>query len=120
MFIPVLSATVAADLGPELELEVKGGIGIKVVIRNSGDTGAYDVEWCISMHGVKILFPRDAFFGVIEGKISCLAPDGEKIVRVIPFGFGIARILVKVSGSNHPGGFSTLNARVMGPFVLGL
>ena len=82
---------------PELKIEITGGFGVHVVIRNVGDGDAYDVEWNLDITGG--ILGRINFS--TEGYVSILLSDGEIVVDIpLIIGFGPIEIAVAADASN--------------------
>lgn len=78
------------------EIEINGGLGVVVGIRNIGDEDTADIEWSISIAGGIFELINTS----LEGDIPLLKP--EKIFRkIIPlFGVGQIKIMVIAGPSN--------------------
>jgi hypothetical protein len=75
-----------------IELTIKGGFGVSVIIYNNGTTNLTNLTWTITLDGNRI------FFGQTKtGSIPTLAPWASIIVRdLIVFGIGKTGITAKV------------------------
>jgi len=97
----------------ELGLEITGGIGLSLAIKNNGDFDAIDVEWNVSITG--------GLFGLIniqlEGNISII-PVGVKEIITIPV-FGLGKIIMHANAfAFNANNYSiTENGRVILIFV---
>jgi len=76
-----------------LDIEViNGGIGIKAILRNIGDTNATNIKWDIQLEGGLILIGKKS-----SGEISLLRPDQTTAIEIpLTFGFGKTTITVSV------------------------
>ena len=84
---------------PETQIDVatKGGLGIHIVIKNTGNFEAYDVEWFVNITG--------GLFGGINQSVKNYMDElsAEEEIKVdIPLilGFGPLKINVRVSSLN--------------------
>ncbi len=76
---------------PVLEIgEIKGGIGVRTVIKNNGTAEATNVSWFIGFKG-GLVIPNEK-----AGKIPTFEPGAEKTINFIVFGFGKSEIGVWV------------------------
>ncbi len=71
--------------------EISGGMGISVVIENSGTAAANNVQWSIDLEGGLVLVGKHA-----EGTIPTIAADSSAIVK-IPFVLGLGAVTIKVA-----------------------
>ncbi|UCF13471.1 MAG: PKD domain-containing protein [Thermoplasmatales archaeon] len=81
----------------ELEIEVKGGLPGKIIIRNIGSETAYDVNWSVNISG--------GVFGFVnynsKGSLSLpLETGNEKNVLWLPIGFGRLEITATACAFN--------------------
>jgi hypothetical protein len=81
----------------ELEIEIKGGLPGKIIIRNIGNETAYDVNWSVNISG--------GVFGFVnynsKGSLSLpLQAGNEKNVLWLPIGFGRLEITATASAFN--------------------
>lgn len=74
-----------SDSHPELEVEVKGGLGINLVIKNIGDADATDVGYFIFIYGGLIEMSPNSDIG----HLGTLAPGESVKANFFTFGFGI-------------------------------
>jgi len=81
---PFRMTVIALDIG----IEIKGGVGVIVTLRNTGDTPATNVFWNITFDG-GIVFP-----GAKKGEIATIPAGGYVRVRAVVFGFGKPTITV--------------------------
>ncbi|MCK5112737.1 MAG: hypothetical protein KAQ84_04270, partial [Thermoplasmatales archaeon] len=99
----------------EFEIEITGGFGIHVFIRNIGDVYAYDVEWDVDITG-GILGRINLF---TEGNVDILPPDSE-IIADLPFIFSIGplKITATANASNTEVVSETKNGFILLFFVI--
>ena len=83
-----------------LDVSLKGGIGVTLVIKNNGTTSYTDIPWSIALEG-RFLYRENQSSGVILQ----LPPGGETTKTLPVFGFGSVSITVAVDGiSKHAKG----------------
>ena len=73
LIVPVFANTVSADPDPELEIEIKGGYGINVEIKNIGDEPLFDIIW----HEMRVKFLDHSRSG--SPGMSTPLPPGESL-----------------------------------------
>ena len=99
----------------EFEIEITGGFGTHVLIRNIGDVYAYDVEWDVDITG--------GILGRInlstEGNVDILPPNNE-IIADLPFIFSIGplKITAAANASNTEVVSETKNGFILFFFVI--
>jgi len=98
-----------------LGIEITGGFGVHVVIRNVGDTDAIDVEWNVDITG--------GFLGRIdwsdEGYVSILPSDGEIVVDIpLIIGLGPIEITATAYASNAEAVSEAKNGFILLFFVI--
>jgi len=99
----------------ELEIEITGGFGVHVVIRNVGDYDAIDVEWNVDITG--------GVLGGInwsdDGYVSILPPDGEMVLDIpLIIGLGRIEIAAAADASNAEAVSETKNGFIILFFVI--
>jgi len=101
---------------PELEIEITGGFGAHVVIRNVGDYDAIDVEWSVNITG-GILGRIDHHFG---GTIGILPAGNETTIEIssLIVGLGPIEIAVTADASNAEPVIETKNGFIFLFFVI--
>jgi len=96
---------------PNLDVEITGGLGVKVTITNSGLGDADDVPWEITVTG--------GMLGMVNltknGTIDILAEDTQTVTTGMFLGLGPVTITVQFAALE-----TTKSAFVLGPFVLGV
>jgi len=92
----------------QVELELSGGLGITVVVRNNGEDVLSNLEWSIELDG--LLFAGENS----GGTISELAPGSEETLKIPVFGFGPGTITVTVAEYAT----KTADFLILGPFVI--
>ena len=105
---------------PDLEIqEIKGGIGIRAIIKNVGNASAIDTHWEIHIEGGFVIWPRD-FADNIFGEF----PPGETAVaKVYTFGISLGfiaelpMISVDVTCAEESEDHMSVSALILGPFV---
>jgi hypothetical protein len=78
----------------ELEVEIIGGFGIHISIRNTGETDVYDVKWNVRLTGG--ILNRINLFN--EGSIDKLPPD-SKITTDMSFIFSIGPLKITATAN---------------------
>ncbi len=78
----------------ELEVEITGGIGVHLIIRNVGDVDVFGVEFDISVIGGILGMINDHYDGII----SSIPFDSEFSLDIPVFGFGPIDITATVEG----------------------
>ncbi|RLF37155.1 MAG: hypothetical protein DRN08_00060 [Thermoplasmata archaeon] len=77
---------------PELQIDIKGGIGITLLIKNNGSGNAMGIEFNMSIHG--------GLLGLINkqvGGIILNLPAGEEFsIKTVVFGVGLVEIALTV------------------------
>jgi len=101
---------------PILEVEISGGLGLTLAIRNVGDGDAHNVTWYFSMYGGilgRINIEEDGF-------ISMLPAGGEEsiVLRKLLFGLGSIEITIEVGADYIETETVTISAFIMGPFII--
>jgi len=92
---------------PQLDIEIQGGLGITILIKNDGNETLYNLEFGVDVSGL-VLMGRH-----MEGEISSLPPGISIEVRLFPFGIGYATIRVKAGEI-----YKTDNLFIIGPLVM--
>ncbi len=87
-----LNAQKALAAVPSYEVEIKGGLGVKAVIRNNGTTNATDVPWQIHVEGGMLKMINKT----VNGTIDIPAGDSVTVTTGLLLGFGAISIMVKV------------------------
>lgn len=101
---------------PILEVEISGGLGLTLVIRNVGDGDAHNVTWYFSTQG--------GILGLInmeeEGLISTLPAGGEEsiVLTKLLFGLGSIEITIEISADYVNTETATISAFIIGPFII--
>lgn len=112
---PIISITVSAETGPELEINFTGSLGMKLLISNNGDQTATDVECSLQVNGGLLGYINKTGLGTI----SSLPVGMEDVgVQVYLFGFGIVTITATVEASNAPRVEKTVNGLVILFYVI--
>ena len=78
---------------PELDLSVRGGLGITVTIKNNGTTIANDVEWYLDVQGGLLGRITETMNGIIDVP----AGQSKSFSTGLFFGFGPITITTKVA-----------------------
>lgn len=92
--------------GKNLKIEIAGGFGVKIVIKNVGNESLSNVNWSIELKGL-ILFGKTR-----EGEIPSIKPNQTYELDIPIFGLGRGTIKVVAEDS-----FKTNNMVVVGPLV---
>jgi len=96
---------------PELTVDIKGGLGVRVTLSNIGDAPATAISWNVSLEKGSILTTQTSFD---------LLP-GEKItVRIYVLGFGRTTIQVKAGCDEGASVNRTVQAKLLLFFVYGV
>ncbi len=105
---------------PIIEItNIKGGLGISAILKNTGQINVNDIEWKILIENGLVIYPRE-----ISDTIEVLEPDqGLEIkMRVVGIGFGLLTDLptIRITASSPEiEEFETiLIAKIIGPFVI--
>lgn len=102
-------SVIIIQLAPELEIDIKGGIGIHIIIKNSGYENATEVEWSVSVKG--------GILGLInvslESDTQLLEPEKEIHEKILLFRLGKIEIIVTADASNAEKVTKTENAIVL-------
>ena len=92
---------------PQLEIEIQGGIGITVLIKNVGNETLSNLEFSIRVNGF-------IFFGkAMEGEISSLPSGMEIEATAFVMGFGNATVEVRAGEISKKA-----DCFILGPFVV--
>lgn len=101
----------------EVSITIKGGVGVKAVVENTGDTTIENINWDINITSTGLGF---VLFGHKTGTIESLEPGDTVTVpstigRLLPptIGFGKVNITVNVEGNT-----ATATAFIAGMFFL--
>lgn len=90
---------------PDLRIKtIKGGIDLKINVKNYGDVDATDIKWSISFKGGRLLNAEKL------GVIDSLAAGAEETIRLRIFGFG--RSIINLTTEYSEGVSTDLNASV--------
>jgi hypothetical protein len=96
------------DVSPDLTVQVNGGFGVNVVVRNVGTTDAINIPYTITLSGI-VLYQEN------YGEIMSSIPAGGVITvsSGFVFAFGNGDVTVSVGDIEI-----VKNAYFFGPFVL--
>jgi len=99
---------------PFLRIHIRGGLGVKISIKNMGNETAYDINWTISIVG--------GIFDLININYAGTSPfllqsGDEKNLRLIPFGIGDININVTAKAINTIESKRTVYALIFLGFV---
>jgi hypothetical protein len=97
---------------PELGIEIKGGIGISVTIRNTGDASATNISWNITIEGGFVVPSQKT------GTIPIITTDGQSKIHITVFGFGKKTITVSLMSNEGLFIKKTANASLLLFFVI--
>ena len=92
-------------------ISVKGGIGLKVTINNSGTTDRFDIPWSINLTGGRLFMGKEGK----SGTLLQLNAGDEVTEKLTVFGFG--KITISVAAGNVK---MNATARVFLFFVFGI
>jgi hypothetical protein len=76
-----------------IQITIKGGLGIKAIIKNTGTANLTNVNWTINLNGGIILFGKSK-----PGTIPSLAVGAQTTVKDFVLGFGKINIVVTAGG----------------------
>ena len=103
----------------QLEIEINGGLGLTVEIKNVGDADATDVEWNITIDGGLFINERN-----ISGTKTNLAfgESVEMVMSLFGIGLGIMTDIPTITVTAHAADVDTVEATatawVICPFVI--
>jgi len=80
--------------GPDLSLDIKGGLGITVSINNTGTIDATNISWKITLAGGFVIPAQKT------GNIPSILKGNQEKIQMIPFGLGKKTIAVFVTADN--------------------
>jgi outer membrane protein assembly factor BamB len=103
-----------AITAPELEIKIKGGVGITVTIINTGDASATNVSWNITF-GNGIVFPS-----LKNGLVPTISAGGQAPIKVLVFGFGKKIVTVSVMYNEETSITKIVHASLLLFFVFGV
>jgi hypothetical protein len=95
------------------EINVSGGFGITIKIKNSADMDATDIEWKVTIDGGFVI-PKQK-----TGTIPTIPVGNEKTIKAFIFGFGKLTITVSVTCAEDIGGRKTARGFLL-LFLLGV
>ena len=91
----------------EIQIEILGGFGITIVVKNFGEEDLSEIVWSIELNGM-------IFIGkTSEGTIAILPAGSETIINSLVFGIGPGIIIVTVGDVSK-----IAELLIMGPFVI--
>jgi len=90
----------------QIQIEISGGFGIRVVVENVGETDLSDLGWSFELNGL-------IFIGNTDGTITSLPAGSETKIRRLAFGIGRGAIRVTVGDLSKTASFF-----IIGPFVI--
>ena len=79
---------------PNLTITVKGGFGVAITVKNTGDQDALDVDWSVSLTGGVLLVPQQRTY---QGTIPILTSGQEVVIQQVKFLFGVGRMDINVT-----------------------
>lgn len=91
-----------------IDIEIYGGFGIKVVVKNLGDVNLSNLDWKIDLSG--LIFTVGSGEGVF---ISLPGGDVELTIKLFVLGIGPGKIGVTVENVSK-----TADILALGPFVI--
>ena len=95
---------------PPLSITIKGGLGVSVVVKNTGTTDLTNIDWAINLDG-KLIFVGKAK----SGTIASLAAGDEVTLKDFVIGFGKTGIVATVGAEE-----ATASGTVLLFFVIGV
>ncbi|DAC72533.1 MAG TPA: hypothetical protein DSN98_04650 [Thermoplasmata archaeon] len=99
---------------PQLDIEIKGGLGVTVTIFNTGDAPATSVSWNVTMDNGFIFYPFR--FQIILN----LMPGGKIPERMLVFGFGKTTVTCSAMCDEGISVNKSVEAKLLLFFVVGL
>ena len=99
---------------PELTIGLKGGFGVTVTIRNTGDAPATNVSWNITFDSGFVIPPFN--FGILP----TIAPGGDVSEKMLVFGFGKTTMHVSAWCDEGISINTTAHAMLLLCFVIGV
>jgi len=119
LFIGVCVVPSTANLLPEVDVELRGRIGIIMLIENIGNETVNLSYWYMSVKG--------GHFGLInkskKGNVTLFEPGNKIVSRIFVFGFGFLTVNFRIMiSSSEPGSTPGLTTGqeimfVFGPYV---
>ena len=104
-----LNAFGNGEVNNNISIEINGGIGLEIIIKNNGDLSIYDLEINITMDSIWMIAG-----GETTTTISELLPHGEIIVTTgFLLGFGPFEITIDILDISK-----TRSGFIIGPFVI--
>ena len=100
---------------PELNITVKGGLGITVTVRNTGNANATNVYVTITVPGGLIFFGKNTTIPILN-----IGVNQTVSVKTIIIGFGKTPITVSAICDEGASAEATVNGTVLLIFVLGV
>jgi hypothetical protein len=120
LITPYISAQEHSSTIENIELKIKYGLGITMIIENIGEESIKYIQWNFSIKGGHLNLTNKTFNGIIE-----TFDPGEKIVkRIFVFGFGFIEVDGMVCWPVLPPGsvmtcllYFPKNSFLFGPFI---
>ncbi len=113
------STTTATIIAPKPVLEtgtITGGLGIKTLVKNTGQGVATNVEWTITVDGKLIFFGKSS-----TGTIATITAGGQEPIKSdFILGIGKTNIVVSATCNEGESAEATRSGFILGPFVLGV
>ena len=114
VLLPILTTVAVADPGPQLDLDIKGGRKVNLVLRNIGDETVLGPNIDMEIVGGLIIKPRE-FSGSLY---LALLPTKQETVPISVCGLGHVIITVTVDASNADPVTEKVNGFVFGRFII--
>jgi hypothetical protein len=93
--VPVLGTS--NEKGPNIDVDIEGGLGITLIFTNKGNETLTDIEWNFtvnsSLFGLGILKSGKEKSGIIP----ILEPGASNQTKIYPFGFGFFILQLKLN-----------------------
>jgi len=109
------ATVIIADEGEALlDVSIKAGIGLTIVITNGGDVDAVNVKWNLSIEKGFIFKPKTR---IIEGSLDSLGVGEDYTFRTIMIGVGKIKIAGNISADNAPTVPIAVDCLLIGVFI---
>jgi len=107
---PVVSAVNQPKLTPKIEIEIKGGFGVRAIIKNTGTGDLKDAKMTIVFDGPWI------FKGYKFRETTICLKAGKTSYHIIPIlGFGATNVEITIGSTTQ-----TASAKILGYFAFGV
>jgi nitroreductase len=100
--------------GSELDIEIKGGVGITVTISNTGDVAVTNISWDITFEGGFVIPAQKT------GAIPTITTGAQSKIHLLVFGLGKPTVSVSLMGDGGISAEKTANMFLFLFFVVGV